>query len=190
MEEVLTNHKASILPLLTILISGIFLGRVGNQTGAVESPLRLYPNIETMGVAVSGVNLPQTAQLMYRQSDETDWRAGHPLVRIPDGRLIQLVWVVPSTTYEVKVSLTTELIDPMTTQPDKLQFTPIRSCMSTIMHPRWRWLGGSPFKPFRGGKPSRFDTSAGGRWCVSEAVTFPVGKCEPVIQVMLGSGAF
>ena len=122
----MTNHKASILPLLTVILSGIFMGRVGNQTDAT---LRLYPNIETMGVAVSDVNLPQTAQLMYRQSGETDWRAGHPLVRIGDGRLIgSLFGLSPSTTYEVKVVAgITELIGSMTTQPDELQFTPSRT---------------------------------------------------------------
>src|SRR5688572_33010371 len=49
---------------------------------AVFSQLDLYPNIETIGVVVSGANLPKTAELMYRQDGEAIWHSGHPLVRI------------------------------------------------------------------------------------------------------------
>jgi hypothetical protein len=196
MEEVMTTHKASILPLLTVIISGIFIGRVGNQMGTVEIPLRLYPNIETMGVAVSGVNLPQTAQLMYRQSGETNWRAGHPLVRIGDGRLIgSLFGLSPSTTYEVKVVAgTTELIGSMTTQPDELQFTPSRILHVDDNAPAGG--DGSATAPFKTIQEAVNRTAPGTQVLVAdgvyqEAVTFPVsGSANQWIQVKAeGSGA-
>ena len=192
----MTNHKASILPLLTVIISGIFIGRVGNQMGTVEIPLRLYPNIETMGVAVSGVNLPQTAQLMYRQSGETNWRAGHPLVRIGDGRLIgSLFGLSPSTTYEVKVVAgTTELIGSMTTQPDELQFTPSRILHVDDNAPSGG--DGSATAPFKTIQEAVNRAAPGTQVLVAdgvyqEAVTFPgSGSADQWIQVKAqGSGA-
>lgn len=190
----MTNYKASILPLLTVIISGIFMGRVGNQIGIAE--MRLYPNIETMGVAVSGVNLPQTAQLMVRQSGETDWRAGHPLVRIGDGRLIgSLFGLSPSTTYEVKVvDGTTELIGSTTTQPDELQFTPTR----TLHVDDNAAVGGdgSAAAPFKTIQEAVNQAAAGTQVLVAdgvyqEAVTFPAsGSADQWIQVKAqGSGA-
>jgi hypothetical protein len=52
------------------------------------STLEFYPNIETVGVVVSGANLPATAELSYRPSATPDWKSGHPLMRIADGRLV------------------------------------------------------------------------------------------------------
>lgn len=190
------NYKASILPLLTVIISGIFMGRVGAQTGVVESPLHLYPNIETMGVAVSGVNLPQTGALMYRQSGDTDWRAGHPLIRIGDGRLIgSLFGLSPSTTYEVQVVAgATELIGSVTTQADELQFTPAR-----ILHVDDNALAGgdgSAAAPFKTIQEAVNRAAPGTQVLVAdgvyqEAVTFPAsGSADQWIQVKAqGSGA-
>lgn len=182
----MTNRKASILPLLTILISGIFMGRVGNQTAAL---LLLYPNIETMGVALTGVNLPPTGQLLYRQSGETDWRAGHPLVRIPDGRLIgSLFGLSPATTYDVKVVAgTTELTGSMTTQPDELQFTPAR-----VLHVDDNAAAGgdgSAAAPFKTIQEAVNQAVPGTQVLVAdgiyqEAVTFPAsGTADQWIQV-------
>ena len=135
----MTNNNSITKPFLTftaliaVVISGFFTGRVGNQNlvGQIENPLSLYANIETVGVLLNGVNLPKTAQLMYRQTNETNWQTGHPLVRIEDGRLVgSLFGLSAATSYEVKViNGTTETAGSVTTQPDELQFTP-----STILH--------------------------------------------------------
>jgi len=71
--------------------------------------------------------LPETAELSYRKSDETAWRRGHPLMRIEDGRLVgSLFGLSPSTAYFIKVSDGAhEITGPITTQPTKLQFTPL-----------------------------------------------------------------
>src|SRR5262245_23925190 len=55
---------------------------------AVMNRLDLISNIETAGIVVSGVDLPRTAQLLYQRSGESNWRTGHPLVKIDDGRLV------------------------------------------------------------------------------------------------------
>ena len=97
-----------------------------NGSAPSFSQISLYPNIETAGVVVSGVDLPLKAQLMYRRSGETNWRAGHSLMRIDDGRLVgSLFGLSPSTTYEVKVfDGSNELTGSLVTQADELQFTP------------------------------------------------------------------
>ena len=91
----------------------------------------LYPNIETVGVVVSGANLPNSATLMYRQVNETTWRTGHPLVRINDGRLTgSLFGLSQATSYEIKVvDGANEISGSTTTQPKELQFTP-----SAVLH--------------------------------------------------------
>jgi hypothetical protein len=102
-----------------------------DNSQATFSSLQLHSNIETIGVVVSGVNLPKTAELKYRQSGETSWRTGHPLIHIDDGRLVgSLFGVSPATTYQIKVSAGAAEINGSTvTQPDELVFTP-----STILH--------------------------------------------------------
>ncbi len=133
----MTNNNSFITPLITailaIIISGFFIGRVGtqDQIGQVDTPLSLYPNIETIGVTLNGVNLPKTAELMYRQSGETNWHTGHSLVRIPDGRLVgSLFGLSPATSYEVKVlNGMTEVSASIMTQPNELPITP-----SSILH--------------------------------------------------------
>ena len=97
-----------------------------NKDMASFTQLNLYPNIETIGVVVSGANLPKTAQLMYRQSSEANWHSGHPLMRIDDGRLVgSMFGLSPVTSYEIKVlDGATEISGSITTQPDELQFTP------------------------------------------------------------------
>jgi hypothetical protein len=88
--------------------------------------LDLYPNIETVGVVVSGLNLPETAELTYRSSADTDWTGGHPLMRIKDGRLVgSLFGLSPATAYDVRVvSGAIEISASTTTQPDELAFAP------------------------------------------------------------------
>jgi hypothetical protein len=122
-----------VTAILTVVVSGFFPGRVGSQDQIrqVETPLSLYPNIETIGVTLKGVSLSKTAELMYRQSGETNWHTGHALVRIPDGRLVSsLFGLSPATSYEVKVlNGSTEVSGSISTRPNELQFTPL-----TILH--------------------------------------------------------
>jgi hypothetical protein len=79
-----------------------------------------------MGVVLNGTALPKTAQLMYRQTGETAWQAGHPLVRIDDGRLVgSLFGLSAATSYDVKViNGSTETSGSSTTQSEELQFPP------------------------------------------------------------------
>ena len=97
-----------------------------NGHSAAFETIRFVANIETVGVAVSGTGLPSTAGLSYRQSGETVWRNGQPLVRIDDGRLIgSLFNLSAATSYEIKVlSEDSEISGSATTQPDQLSFTP------------------------------------------------------------------
>lgn len=93
--------------------------------------LNLYPNIETIGVVVTGFNLPKKADLMYRQSSESNWHTGHPLLRIDDGRLVgSLFDLSPSTSYDVRVlDGITEINGSTATQSNEFQFSP-----SVILH--------------------------------------------------------
>ena len=131
--------KLPVLFLLVLSILSVNLGFIDTASAgesrvnflATFSQLNLYPNIETIGVVVSGTNLPIRADLKYRQSNETNWRTGHPLVRIDDGRLVgSLFGLSPSTSYEIKVlDGATEISGLIATQPNDLQFTP-----SNIIH--------------------------------------------------------
>jgi hypothetical protein len=198
----LSNHNSSLIPLFTVIaiiaviISGFFIGRVGNQMSIAENPLSLYANIETMGVAVTGVNLPKTAELMYRQTGETTWRAAHPLFRIDDGRLIgSLFGLLPATSYEVRVLVAgIEMNGSGTTQPEELQFTP-----SMILHVNDEAPAGgdgSANAPFRTIQEGINRAGPGTQVLVAdgiyhEAVTFPAsGDANQWIQVKAaGSGA-
>jgi len=97
----------------------------------VFTSINFVPNIETIGVAVSGAGLPSTAGLSYRRTGEIAWQPGHPLMRVDDGRLIgSLFNLSPATSYDIKVSDgLSEIIGSVSTQPDQLAFTP-----STILH--------------------------------------------------------
>lgn len=116
---------------LTLAITFILLFttlpvRAESNAAAVFNSIEFVANIETIGVAVSGTGLPATAELFYRQSGETEWRNGHPLVRIKDGRLIgSLFNLRPATTYEIfAFDGTSQINGTVSTQPDQLSFTP------------------------------------------------------------------
>ena len=156
---------------------------------ATFSQLNLYPNIETVGVVVSGAALPKKADLMYRQSGESVWRSGHPLVRIDDGRLVgSLFGLSQSTSYDIKVlDGVTEISGSTTTQPNELQFSP-----SVILHVNDDSPAGgdgSASAPFRTIQEGVNHASAGTQVLVSdgiyrEAVTFPAsGSAGNWIQV-------
>lgn len=116
------------IPLLFALLIGI-LPTDGFAAPAQLSftEIALHPNIETVGVVVSGIDLPETAELFYRQEGQADWQTGHPLMRIEDGRLVgSLFDLSPATTYLVRVrSGATESSATVTTQPEELLFTPL-----------------------------------------------------------------
>jgi len=115
----------TVLALLAVSSSSVSAG--SSLAGTVLfTRLDLYPNIETVGVVVSGEDLPETALLSYRLSGESDWRMGHPLMRIDDGRLVgSLFDLNPSTSYEVKVTDGITKINGSTaTQPEELAFSP------------------------------------------------------------------
>src|SRR5260221_7512867 len=126
--KILSNITALIM--MTILLSNTGLSaRAASNVTAVRSvnfvftQLNLFPNIETAGVVVSGVNLPKTAQMMYRQSGESAWHTGHPLVRIDDGRLVgSLFGLSALTSYDLRVlDGATEIDDSTTTQTNDIQ---------------------------------------------------------------------
>ncbi len=89
--------------------------------------LNLQANIETAGVVASGSNLSPSAELFYRQTGTIDWRRGHPLKRIDDGRLVgSLFGLSSSTSYDVRVvDGGSEIAGVVVTQPDEIPFTPI-----------------------------------------------------------------
>jgi hypothetical protein len=139
----------AVLLLTTLLFSslpGIPIQAAGLPT---FTKIELYANIETVGVVVTGTDLPATAQLLYRQNTETAWHTGHPLLRIGNDRLVgSLFGLSPSTTYIIKVlEGATEISGSTVTQPDQLQFTP-----SLILHvdddapPGGDGSGAKPFK--------------------------------------------
>ncbi len=122
--------------LAGFLVSGTLFPvlAVGDKTYegvSTFSKLMLYANIETMGIVVTGSNLPKTAQLFYRLENETEWHVGHPLVRIDSSRLAgSLFGLSPSVTYNVKVvDGPTEISGSAVTQPNELRFSP-----SVILH--------------------------------------------------------
>lgn len=117
-----------IFPSLVIIFILIFttVPVRAKSSEAVFNSITFVANIETIGVAVSGTSLPATAELFYRQSGATEWRNGHPLMRIKDGRLLgSLFNLLPATTYEVfAFDGTNQLNGTVTTQPDQLSFIP------------------------------------------------------------------
>jgi len=98
-----------------------------SPSGAFASArIEMVANIATAGVYVSGENLPENASLLYRSSMDADWRVGHPMFQIEDGRLVgSLFGLRESTKYFVKVtSDSSEISGVLTTQPEDLTFVP------------------------------------------------------------------
>jgi len=198
----MTNKHSIATPLvivtvlIAVLSSGFSFGRVAAQSSNAVNPLALYPNIETMGVTAYEVNLPNTAQLMYRQQGETDWRSGHPLIRIDDGRLVgSLFGLSPLTTYEVRVIAgSVEFSGSATTQSEELPFTP-----AAVLHVDDNASAGgdgSAAAPLRTIQEAVNRAGAGTQVLVAdgvyrEAVTFPAsGNVNQWIQVKAsGDGA-
>ncbi|MFN8412512.1 MAG: DNRLRE domain-containing protein [Anaerolineales bacterium] len=188
-----------IATLISILAGSTFLPVVAasEENGLPAfTKISLYPNIETMGVVVTGSNLPKTAQLLYRQENETAWRTGHLLMRIDSGRLVgSLFGLSAATSYFVKVvDGATEISNTASTQVNELQFVP-----TVVLHVNANApLGGngssaSPFRTIRDAvnraKPGTQVLVADGVY--HESVSFPVsGTTNNWIQVKAeGNGA-
>ena len=156
---------------------------------AVFDTIDFVPNIETIGVAVSGTSLPETADLAYRQSGENSWHIGQPLMPTDDGRLVgSLFNLSAATSYEIKVLDGAATISgTVSTQPDQFSFTP-----STILRVDDDALpggDGSAAAPFRTIQEAINHASPGTQVLVAdgiyrEAVTFPnSGSANNWIQV-------
>ncbi len=75
-----THNEPTPVPITELTISP--------ASGIFESAqLNFVPNIETAGIYVSGIDLPETAELLYRSDRDANWRTGHRMVQIDDGRL-------------------------------------------------------------------------------------------------------
>ena len=79
---------STTLDIIFILVFTNAPVQAESESAAVFMSIEFVANIETIGVAVRGTGLPATVELFYRQSGEAEWRTGHPLMRIKDGRLI------------------------------------------------------------------------------------------------------
>jgi len=164
------------------------------STSASFIRLDLIANIETVGVVVSGINLPKTAQLMYRQSSDPNWHTGHPLMRIDDGRLVgSLFGLSPATSYNIKVvDGAAEIVGSAVTQPDELQFTP--SLVLHVNDDAPAGGDGSVTAPFRTIQEGVTHASPGTQVLVAdgiyhEAVSFPAsGTVNNWIQVKAEGG--
>jgi hypothetical protein len=176
MEAVMAHHGSITTSLITVvsmivsILSGLLPQRVGDFQ-ASEYQLNWYPNLETVGITVSGPKLPQTAQLMYRQSGETEWQTGHPFVRIDDGRLVgSLFGLAAATTYEVKVIVgSTELNGATTTQTEELPIAP-----TTILH-------------VNDDAPAGGDGSAAAPF---KTIQEAVNRAAPGMQVLVADGVY
>jgi hypothetical protein len=185
-----------VAAIFLLSLNGFFTARVGNASPSTDNQLSLYANIETAGVLLRGVNLPKTAELLYRQSGETDWHNGHPLIRIDSGPLVgSLFGLSPAVTYDVKVVVeNSEVTGSLTTQPDELRFTP-----SATLHVNGSAAtggDGSAALPFQTIQEAVNHATPGTQVLVAdgiyhEAVTFPAsGNADQWIQVKAeGSGA-
>lgn len=160
----------------------------------IFSAISFVPNIETAGVVVSGSGLPASAQLTYRRAGEVNWRTGHKLFLIKDGRLVgSLFNLSPSTTYEVKVSDgAAEIVGSFTTQADELSFNPVN--VIYVNASASAGGDGSMSAPFRTIQEGVNRASPGTQVLVAdgvynEAVTFPVsGTAGNWIQVKAQGG--
>ena len=196
LQIVLWTYRLTLLAIIVAVAFAPASQAGANFPASSFSQASFYPNIETAGVVVSGVDLPKTAQLTYRQSGESAWRTGHALMRIDDGRLVgSLFGLSPSTTYEVKVTDgANEVTGSLVTQPDELQFMP--STVLRVDANAQPGGDGSAFAPFKTIQEAVNRASPGTQVLVAdgvyrEAVTFPAsGTAGNWIQVKAeGSGA-
>ena len=184
----------TLFAMLLAVVASVIVPQSQVDATAAFSALNLYPNIETAGVTVSGVDLPRNAQLMYRQNGQSTWRTGHALVQIDDGRLVgSLFGLVASTSYEVKVTDgVNELTGTLVTQPDEIQFTP--SLVLRVDANAQPGGDGSALAPFKSIQEAVNHALPGAQVLVAngvyrESVTFPAsGSAGNWIQVKAEGG--
>jgi hypothetical protein len=161
--------------------------------GGNPSALRLYPNIETVGVVMNGKHLPRRARLFYRKAGTTAWTRGHYLVRIDGGRLAgSLFGLEESSTYQVRVVVSgSATCRSVATKPDGLAFTPSETLHVDADAPPGG--DGSPGAPFDTIQEAVDAAGPGTRVLVAdgvyrEAVTFQAGgRADAWLQVLAES---
>ena len=195
------RHISSALVMVFVLLLSTSLPAAAESrplmeySPAVFTTIDFVSNIETIGVAVNGTGLPPTAELFYRQSGETLWHPGHPLMRIDDGRLIgSLFNLSPATSYDIKVlDGPSEINGSVVTQPDQLSFTP--SMILYVNDDALPGGDGSTTAPFQTIQEAINHAGPGTQVLVAdgiyrEAVTFPVsGTTGNWIQVKASGNA-
>ena len=196
------SRVLSLFLLVAVLIGALPTITLAAPSGTqknnkvIFTHLDLYPNIETIGVVVSGIDLPEKADLVYRKDNEKVWHTGYPLMRIDDGRLVgSLFELSPETTYTIKVlSGATEISFSISTQPENLEFTPLAILhVDTNASPGGDGSISTPFKKIQDG----VDHAAAGTQVLvadgvyHETITFPNPGAEGNwIQVKaVGDGA-
>jgi hypothetical protein len=194
-------HISSALAMVFVLLLSMTLPVAAESKSLVESSNAVFTsidfvsNIETIGVAVSGTDLPSTAQLSYRRSGEALWHPGHRLMRIDDGRLLgSLFNLAPATSYDIKVSDgSSEIAGSVNTQPDQLSLSP-----SVILHVNDNALpggDGSATAPFQKIQDAVDQAGPGTQVLVDdgiyrEAITFPTsGTAGNWIQIKAAGNA-
>ncbi len=140
---------ATVLGILNGAGAAKALGNSEDISAGSFAAINFYANIETVGVVVTGTNLPKSATLLYHQSGVAEWRTGHPLMRIDDGRLVgSLFGLSTATAYEVKVQDgASEISGLVSTQPEELGFTP--SAILYVNDDAPPGGDGSPGSPYR-----------------------------------------
>lgn len=115
-----------IIALSTAALPGIPVRAAGAVT---FTRIDLVANIETIGIIVSGTDLPGTATLMYQQDGSPDWRVAHPMLLSSNTRLVgSLFDLLPATRYNIKVmDGVNEISGSATTQPEDPQFSPTQT---------------------------------------------------------------
>ncbi|RJP51457.1 MAG: right-handed parallel beta-helix repeat-containing protein [Anaerolineaceae bacterium] len=175
----------------------IFEPTLTGPTGAFASAqIEFVANIETAGIYVSGEDLPENASILYRSSGDADWRSGHPMLQIDDGRLVgSLFGLKESTKYFVKVtSDSSEISGIVVTQPETLTIAPQNIIHVNASAPAGG--DGSEAAPFQTIQEGVDRASAGTQVLVAngvyrEEIAFPTsGAEEQWIQVKAaGTGA-
>lgn len=113
--------KKSNLVFLTIAFVFFF-----TTANASFTEISFFPNIQTIGIIVSGSSLEDNALMEFRQIGDSDWLLGHPLTLIDDGRLAgSLFSLRAATSYEVKVTQNgVEISGIVSTKEENLTFLP------------------------------------------------------------------
>ncbi len=96
------------------------------QLFAGFTQIQLNENINTIGVVVTGDNLPNSAILEYKETNNPTWKLGHPLVLVGGDKLVSSLFsLIAETSYDIRVTNGSDVIMASTsTEVDELIFTP------------------------------------------------------------------